>query len=202
MTQHIVQRGNNRCAVFGNTSDYQLFLGLLQRESLRYAVAIHAYALMTTHFHLMATPTDTTGLSAMMQGIGRTYVPVFNSKHQRTGGLWEGRYRSFMIEDETYWLTCLRYVELNPVRAGMAATSETYPWSSARAHVCGDEDPLLATHDVYLHLGATPDDRQQAWRVICQAGMQESELAAMREAIQKGRWGQGFERKCSAAVTP
>ena len=119
----------------------------------------------------------------------------------------------------------LAYVELNPVRAGMAATSETYPWSSARAHVCGDEDPLLATHDVYLHLGATPDDRQQAWRVICQAGMQESELAAMREAIQKG--GQtlespsikltpaqhlarkarsdgvkGFERKCSAAVTP
>ena len=80
----------------------------------------------------------------------------------------------------------LAYVELNPVRAGMAATSETYPWSSARAHVCGDEDPLLATHDVYLHLGATPDDRQQAWRVICQAGMQESELAAMREAIQKG----------------
>ena len=79
----------------------------------------------------------------------------------------------------------LAYVELNPVRAGMAATSETYPWSSARAHVCGDEDPLLATHDVYLHLGATPDDRQQAWRVICQAGMQESELAAMREAIQK-----------------
>jgi len=190
MTQHVVQRGNNRCTVFGNTSDYQLFLWLLQRESVRYAVAIHAYALMTTHFHLMATPTDTTGLSAMMQGIGRTYVPVFNFKHQRTGGLWEGRYRSFMIEDEIYWLTCLRYIELNPVRAGMVAMSEAYPWSSARAHLCGHEDPLLALHDIYLHLGATPDDRQRAWHVICQAGMQESELAAMREGIRAQSQGQ------------
>lgn len=190
LTHHVVQRGNNRCTLFWSTPDYELFLSLLQHESARYAVAIQAYALMTNHFHLMATPTDETGLSAMMQGIGRTYVPVFNFKHQRTGGLWEGRYRSFIIEREDYWLTCMRYVELNPVRAGMVSTSEQYRWSSARAHVCGHEDPLLATHDLYLRLGTTPDQRQRAWHAICQAGTPDGELAEMREAIRRGRWGQ------------
>lgn len=189
LTQHVVQRGNNRCPVFGHVSDYQLFLSLLQHESVRCAVAIHAYALMTNHFHLMATPTDSSGLSTMMQGLGRIYVPVFNFKHQRTGGLWEGRYRSFAIEDENYWLTCMRYVELNPVRAGLVSTSEAYRWSSARAHVGGEDDPILASHDLYLKLGATPADRQRAWQIICQAGMADGELAEMRDGIRRGRLG-------------
>lgn len=206
LTQHVVQRGNGRCTVFGSPSDFQFFLWLLQRESARYAVAIHAYALMTNHFHLMATPSDRTGLSALMQGLGRSYVPVFNFKYQRTGGLWEGRYRSFAIEDEAYWLTCMRYVELNPVRAGMVPAPEMYTWSSARTHGCGHENPLLSHHELYLRLGANPDDRQHAWRVICREALSDSELAELREATRKGKWGQtpfaSCFRRCRAPRAP
>ena len=190
LTQHVVQRGNNRCAVFGTSSDFEFFLWLLHRESVRYAVAIHAYVLMTTHFHLMATPSDRTGLSAMIQGIGRSYVPVFNFNHQRTGGLWEGRYRSFAIEDETYWLTCMRYVELNPVRAGMVRTPEAYRWSSAQAHVCGQANPILSAHELYLKLGTRSDEREHAWRTICGEALSDGELANLRAAIKRGKWGQ------------
>jgi putative transposase len=187
VTQHVVQRGNNRGTVFQSTSDYAFFLHLLRRESLLYSVSIHAYVLMTNHFHLMATPTNRTGLSRMMQGIGRVYVPRFNCRHQRSGSLWEGRYRNFAIESESYWLTCMRYVELNPVRAGMVSAPETYRWSSAPAHVNGREDAVLASHDLYLRLGATPDDRQHAWQVICREAISDDELTEIRDAIRRGR---------------
>ncbi len=193
LTQHVVQRGNNRTTVFGDTSDYRFFLSLLRHESARCSVAIHAYALMTNHFHLMVTPSDRTGLSTMMQSVGRTYVPAFNSKHRRTGGLWEGRYRSFVIESEGYWLKCMRYVELNPVRAGIVSRSEEYRWSSARTHVRGTEDPLLSVHDLYLRLGATSPDRQRAWRAICGEAIPDSELAELRDATRRGRWAQAAE---------
>ena len=143
---------------------------------------------MKNHFHLMATPADDTGLSTMMQNIGRTYVPAFNLKHDRTGGLWEGRYRSFVIESDSYWLRCMRYVELNPVRAGIVSTSDEYKWSSARAHVCGFDDPGIAFHQLYLRLGKTPGDRQQAWRTMCEEGVVESELAQLRNATRRGQW--------------
>jgi putative transposase len=188
LTQHVVQRGNNRGTVFADTSDYKFFLRLLQHESQHHAVAINAYALMANHFHLMATPRDDAGLSAMMQSIGRTYVPVFNAKHHRTGGLWEGRYRSFAIESERYWLTCMRYVELNPVRAGIVATPDEYRWSSARAHVRGREDSVLTFHDLYLRLGSTAADRQRSWRAMCGDLLPDSELTDVRDAIRRGRW--------------
>jgi REP element-mobilizing transposase RayT len=130
----VVQRGNNRTTVFGDTSDYRFFLSLLRHESARCSVAIHAYALMTNHFHLMVTPSDRTGLSTMMQSVGRTYVPAFNSKHRRTGGLWEGRYRSFVIESEGYWLKCMRSVELNPVRAGIVGRVRAPTSAAQRTH--------------------------------------------------------------------
>jgi putative transposase len=190
LTQHIVQRGNNKGPMFGDAGDYQFFLKLLQHESVRCAVAIHAYALMTNHFHLMATPADGTGLSTMMQGIGRTYVPVFNFKSKRTGGLWEGRYRSFVIESDSYWLRCMRYVELNPVRAGLVSNPDEYRWSSARTHISGHDDPVLAVHELYLRLGGTPGERQHAWRVVCGEETPDSELIEMRSAIRRGRWGQ------------
>lgn len=188
LTLHVVQRGNNKSEVFRDTSDYRFFLKLLHHESTRCDVAIHAYALMTNHFHLMATPADHVGLSKMMQRIGRTYVPVFNSKHHRTGGLWEGRFRSFVIETESYWLKCMRYVELNPVRAGMVSQSYEYRWSSARAHVAGYEDAVLTPHDLYLRLGKTATERRRAWRAICGEAVPDSELAAMRAAIQCGQF--------------
>jgi putative transposase len=191
LTQHVVQRGNNRRPVFRDDSDYRVFRELLSRESARCAVAVHAYALMSNHFHLMATPVDHLGLSKMMQSVGRTYVPLFNCRYQRTGGLWEGRYRSFAIESETYWFRCLRYVELNPVRAGLVSSPEMYRWSSARAHISGLPDPLLTDHDLYLRLGSTPGERQQAWCAACQAGLPDQELAQLRSAIRSSRLGDG-----------
>jgi putative transposase len=196
LTQHVVQRGNNKGTVFGDAADYRFFLKLLHHESARCAVAIHAYALMTNHFHLMATPSDQTGLSTMMQSLGRVYVPAFNLKHQRTGGLWEGRYRSFVIESESYWLTCMRYVELNPVRAGIVPASDEYRWSSARAHLSGCEDPLLVFHELYLRLGGTPLDRQHAWRAICGEAISDSELAQVRDATRRGRWDSEQVQNC------
>jgi len=187
LTLHVVQRGNNKADVFRDASDYRFFLKLLRHESAGRDVAIHAYALMTNHFHLMATPADKTALSLMMQSLGRTYVPVFNLKHQRTGGLWEGRFRSFAIETESYWLKCMRYIELNPVRAGMVSRSDAYRWSSARAHVTGRDDEVLTPHPLYMKLGATPIARQQAWRAICDEVVPDSELVAMREATRRGQ---------------
>lgn len=190
LTQHVIQRGNNRGPVFREDSDYRVFLSLLRRESERCAVAVHGYTLMSNHFHLMATPGDLTGLSKMMQGVGRTYVPLFNGRYQRTGGLWEGRYRSFAIESEAYWVTCLRYVELNPVRAGLVSAPEAYRWSSARAHVSGLPDPVVTDHDLYLRLGSTTDERQRAWAEICRAGMLDHELTQLRSAVRSGRLGE------------
>jgi putative transposase len=142
---------------------------------------------MTNHFHLMTTPADDSGLSTMMQGIGRTYVPVFNLKHQRTGGLWEGRFRSFVIETENYWLKCMRYIELNPVRAGITSRPDEYRWSSARAHVTGHGDELLTPHILYTRLGKTATERQRAWRAMCGEVIPDVELAAMRDAIRRGQ---------------
>jgi putative transposase len=187
LTLHVVQRGNNKGEMFRDASDYGFFLKLLRHDSARRDVAIHAYVLMTNHFHLMATPADDAGLSAMMQSVGRTYVPVFNLKHQRTGGLWEGRFRSFVIETESYWLKCMRYVELNPVRAGIVSKSDAYRWSSARAHIAGRDDELLTPHPLYMRLGATTRERQYAWRAICGEVVPDSELVAMRDAIRRGQ---------------
>ena len=187
LTLHVVQRGNNKGEMFRDASDYHFFLNVLRHESARRDVAIHAYVLMTNHFHLMATPADEAGVSTMMQSLGRTYVPVFNLKHQRTGGLWEGRFRSFVIETESYWLKCMRYIELNPVRAGIASKLDEYRWSSARAHIDGRDDDLLTPHHLYMRLGSTSRERQYAWRAICGESVPDSELAALREAIRRGQ---------------
>lgn len=187
LTQHAVQRGNNRGLVFRDGTDYRLYLWLLRHESERCAVAVHAYALMPNHVHLMVTPEDPTGVSEMMQAVGRVYVPRFNHRHERTGGLWEGRYRSFAIENENYWLTCMRYVELNPVRAGLVTSPDEYPWSSARAHALGRPDPVVTPHALYERLGTTPGERQQAWRAMCRDETPDHELAELRVAIRAGR---------------
>jgi putative transposase len=189
LTIHVVQRGNNQGCVFQDDFDYRLFLWLLRRESACHQVAVHGYALMTNHVHLMATPVNQHGLSTLMQSIGRTYVPVFNDRHGRTGGLWEGRYRSFPIASERYWLTCLRYVELNPVRARLVSVPEQYPWSSSRAHVAGTPDPLLTDHDLYQRLGSTSDERQRAWAAITRVPVADPDLTVIRTAVKRGRWG-------------
>lgn len=152
--------------IFETSGDYEYFLELLRRSARNSCVAVHAYVLMTTHFHLIVTPTSEHGLPNMMKALDGGYVRYYNKRQQRVGTLWNGRYRGVIIEDERYWLTCLRYVEQNPVRAGMVDSPDAYAWSSYSAHAFGRWPAWLTPHVTYQSLGAHDAERQHAYRVL------------------------------------
>jgi putative transposase len=140
---------------------------MLQSATAKYGVQVHGYCLMTTHTHLQLTPTTEYGTSKAIGQLSIRYVSYFNRKYQRVGTLWTGRYRSKPINDERYWLTCLRYIEQNPVRAGLAVRHDQYRWSSYRAHAYGQDGDWLTTHPLIEALGADPAQRHGAYREIC-----------------------------------
>lgn len=187
VTQHVIQRGNNRADIFRSPCDHECFLYAMREAAVRFEVEIHAYALMTNHVHFMITSARPTGLPRAMQAVGRRYVPYFNERYGRTGGLFEGRYRSVLVDDESYWVTCMRYVELNPVRAGLVDKPEAYRWTSYRAHALGTLDVLLCDHPMYLRLGETPGERARSWRAFCAQGIPDAELADIRDVVRRGR---------------
>jgi putative transposase len=187
LPQHIVQRGNNRSNMFSVPSDYELFLLMLYDASRRYDVEVYAYVLMTNHVHMIVTPHTPRGIARMLQSVGSRYVGYFNKRHGRTGTLFEGRYRASVIDTDLYFLQCLRYVELNPVRAGLVSRPEAYAWSSYQTHALGAPDPLLVTHPLYLQLGPTPDARQVSWQEICAVALPPEDLGKIREAIHHGQ---------------
>jgi putative transposase len=164
---HVIQRGNNRAAIFGASNDCEHFLELLRRSARNFSVAVHAFVLMTNHYHLIVTPASDSGLPRMMKALDGGYVRYFNKREERIGTLWNGRYRGLPIEDERYWLTCLRYVEQNPVRAGMVQTPSDYHWSSYCAHAFGRWPMWLTPHAVYQSLGRDDSERQRAYRELC-----------------------------------
>ncbi len=141
---------------------------------------------MTNHFHLLATPRTATAIAKTMQSIGRRYVYHFNRRYVRTGTLFEGRYRSSLIDTESYWFNCMRYVELNPVRAGLVSTPEAYPWSSYASNALGMPDRGLVPHALYASLGDSPATRQQTWREICRQELPEGQLEELRHAVHYG----------------
>ena len=173
--------------MFRAPHDYRFFLEVIRDASERCRVDIHGYVLMTNHTHFIVTPSTASSLPRMMKRIGEIYVPSFNRQYERTGTLCEGRYRGSLIEDEKYWLTCLRYIELNPVRAGLVSSPELYEWSSYRAHAFGRQDPLLTPHPLFLALGGTPGDRQRGWQATCGAAIDDDTLTTIRRAIQSCR---------------
>lgn len=187
MTQHVMQRGNNRTDMFRCPFDYGVFVHLVREASLRFAVQVHAYVLMTNHVHLMMTPPSREALSRAMQSVGRRYVRYFNDRYTRTGTLFEGRYRSVLVDAESYWITCMRYVELNPVRAGLVDHPAQYRWSSYRAHANGTPDGLLVDHPVYHGLGNTTLERCRSWTAICAQGTPLAELDELRRMIRTGQ---------------
>jgi REP-associated tyrosine transposase len=186
LTHHVIQRGNNKSDIFRATNDYEVFLASIAEACTLHDVTVNAYALMTNHVHLMMTPQSEDGVSRVMQSIGRRYVFYFNRAYDRTGGLFEGRYRATVIDNETYWYTCARYVELNPVRAGLLARPEDYRWSSCRSHALGTSNRLLTHHDLYLRLGDTPRVRQEAWRTILGEALPSDQLEALRCTLHRG----------------
>ena len=183
---HLIHRGNNRAATFYSPSDFQRYRETLHQASHRFRCAIHAYVFMTNHVHLLITPEDDSGPSRMMQLIGRQYVRYVNTRNHRTGTLWEGRFRSSLIDSDRYLLTCSRYVELNPVRAQMVHDADQYRWSSYRHNAFGDADPLITPHLLYSTLGTTPADRQAAYRALFQAPMEPSTLERIRRTTNRG----------------
>ena len=152
---HIIQRRNNRAACFRDDSDYKAYLHFMLEAAAQYDVSIHAFVLMTNPVHMLATPSTEESASRMMQSIGRRYVQYFNHAYSRTGTLWEGRYKSTLVDTDNYFLTVYRYIELNPVRAGMVEHAADYPSSSYPNNAAGVEIQMLTSHDSYVALGKT-----------------------------------------------
>ncbi len=187
VAQHIVQRGNNRLPCFLDDGDRHRYLQFLQ-ESLRGSdCQLHAYVLMDNHVHLLMTPPKAGAVSRFMQSLGRNYVGMFNARHRRTGTLWEGRYKSCLVDAEDYLLTCYRYIELNPVRARMVESPEQYPWSSCASNALGRTDPLLTPHPSYQALGPDQPSRSQAYQAIVREALSEEMVQEIRLYLQQQR---------------
>jgi putative transposase len=183
---HIIQRGNDNQIIFRDDDDHRRFLECLRESAKFYRVAIHAYVLMPNHVHLLATPADEDGLAAMMQKVGRLYVPWFNNKHGRSGTLFQGRFRTSVIDANAYFLACIRYIELNPLRSQLAFDPLDYPWSSYAHHAGVRPDPLITDHAKYWELGNTPFQREAAYIELAQQGMSGQELDTINAAVLKG----------------
>lgn len=181
---HVVQRGNNREPCFLAETDYRRYLEDLQASAGTHRCRVHAYVLMTNHVHLLVTPmTEQPGIGDMMQALGRRYVYYINKTYRRTGTLWEGRYKASLVDSDAYLLTGMRYIELNPVRAGMVQHAGEYTWSSYGANAQGREDPLLSPHPLYMALGTTATERQHAYRELFRHHVDDAQLHAIREAL-------------------
>jgi putative transposase len=187
---HIIQRGNNRQAIFTSAADYQTLLDLLAESARKFDVAIHAYVLMSNHFHLLATPQTADGLPQMMQAVGRRYVRYFNDSQRRSGTLWEGRYKSTLIQTERYLLACMVYIDLNPVRAGLVAHARDYLWSSYGHYTGLRSDKLITPHPLVWELGNTPFAREAAYAELVQGGLNPVQQAALTDSVLRG-WALG-----------
>lgn len=190
LPHHVVQRGNNRQAIFVDAVDYETMLTLLTEQSQKFRVAVHAYVLMGNHLHLLATPQTADGLPLMMQAVGRSYVRCFNNRHGRSGTLWEGRYRSTVLQPERHLLACMVYIDLNPVRGGLVAQPADYPWSSHAACLGLRADRLVTPHALFWALGNTPFAREAAYAALVQAGIGGQEQAALTQSVLTG-WALG-----------
>lgn len=205
---HIIQRGNNRQPIFTGPGDYELLLALVDEHARKQRVAVHGYVLMTNHLHLLATPETEEGIPQLMQAVGRRYVRTYNLRHGRTGTLWEGRYKSTLIQAERYLLACMVYLDLNPVRAAMVADPADYAWSSHQHYIGRRVDKLVTPHPLYWELGNTPFAREQAYGSLVHAGISEELKRALTDSALRG-WALGepdyvaeLQRRTERRVAP
>ena len=192
---HIIQRGNNRQACFVADEDYGFYLEWLKEYAGKTGCQVHAYVLMTNHVHLLLSSLRADGAGALMKALGQRYVQYFNRQYGRSGTLWEGRFRSCPVQQEDYLLTCQRYIELNPVRAGMVTHPAEYRWSSYRANAQGEASSLLHPHLLYLQLGSAPVARQQAYRELFRHQLEPGLVDSIRVATN-GNYALGSPQFC------
>jgi putative transposase len=183
---HIIQRGNNRSACFFADEDYGLYLHHLGELSRRFGCTVHAYCLMTNHVHLLLTPETADGCALLMKNLGQRYVQYVNRAYKRSGTLWEGRFRSCLTQTEDYVLACYRYIELNPVRAGMVSHPRQYRWSSYRTNGEGKASEIITPHEQYDRLGRAAQARQEAYRTLFRAHMDDETVSEIRRATNGG----------------
>jgi putative transposase len=186
ITVHVVQRGNNKAGCFFDDVDREFYLFHLARMLSRTRCALHAYCLMTNHVHLLLTPQHATGCALLMKGIGQLYAQYINKRYGRSGYLWEGRFKSCLVQSEDYVLSCYRYIELNPVRAGLVGYPDEYRWSSFAANAKGQPIAALTPHDQYLALGQTPAEREAVYRRLFGSMHRADELEQIRAATKGG----------------
>ena len=191
--QHLIQRGNNRGVIFGTDEDYEFYLECLREASEANGLKIHAYVLMTNHVHLLASPTEETSISKTFQSVGRRYVQYFNYHYNRTGMLWEGRYKATLIDSSGYLLTCMRYIEMNPVRTkDLAKHPKDYRWSSYGYNALGKNNQIITPHNEYKKLGRLEKDRFTAYQQLFRQQLSENTLSEIRDSTNKG-WVLGSE---------
>lgn len=191
--QHVIQRGNNRTAVFTAISDCERFMRELEGAANRHGCSVHAYVLMTNHVHLLMTPTTADGIRHVMKSVGQRYAQYLNAKFDSTGPRWDGRYRAMVIDSDRYLFTCYRYIEQNPVRAGMVRDPADYRWSSYHANALGRANPLITPHERYLAIAPDEEARTNAYRALLAAGLDAPTLATVRRAVHR-EWALGTEQ--------
>lgn len=184
---HIVQRGHNRQVIFAERTDYERYLVTLQELKGEYGVKVFAFCLMTNHVHLLIAPRDPTGIAKLMKGLAGRQTRYRNRLEGRSGTLWEGRYRSSLVQREDYLLACCRYIELNPVRAAMVAEPQDYVWSSCRYRLGYGTAAWLDLDPGYIAMGTTETERHVRYRAFLQAAIPSSEWGMIRAAVQRGQ---------------
>jgi putative transposase len=189
---HIIQTGNDSQLIFREPDDYQQFLTWLKESAREFKVAIHAYVLMPNHLHLLATPSTVEGLAQTMQRVGRYYVPWYNAKYARSGSLFQGRFKTSLIDAQQYLMLCSRYIESNPVRSQLVGDARDYPWSSYAHHAGLRPDPVITDHALYWALGNTPFQREAAYIELSQPSLSPREMAVVDAAVLKG-WPLGSD---------
>jgi len=185
-----MQRGNNQNAIVKTDADRQMLLTLMADQALQFRVALHAYVLMDAHLHLLLTPATNDGISLMMQAVGRRYVRYFNDLHRRSGTLWDGRYRSTVVQAERHLISDMCFLDLMPVREGVVSQPEQYAWSSHRIYVGQAQDKRLVPHPVYWNLGNTPFAREIAYAERVREGLSDAQIQAIETSVQHG-WALG-----------
>jgi putative transposase len=192
---HITVRGNDCQDIFHCDGDRFVFRSSLQSACARHGVTLHAYVLMSNHVHLLATGAEPSSIAKAIQSIGRQYVWYFNSRYSRTGTLWEGRYRATLVDTDGYFLVCHRYIDLNPVRAGIVSHPAEYPWSSYRHYALAIDDELVTPHATVLELGQTPERRAMAYQRMFTAALDDEVLRRIRHCSRNG-WALGGDDFC------
>jgi putative transposase len=184
---HIVQRGHNRAPCFFAEEDYQSYLHWLGEALVKESAQLHSYALMTNHVHLLVTPVDATSISRILMSLGRRYVQYVNRAYRRTGTLWDSRYKSSLVDADTYLLSCMRYIEMNPVRAAMVDDPAHYRWTSYRTNALGQVDEMITPHPVYSGIARTDEERQSSYRALFRANLDDDAISDIRLALNQSQ---------------